>query len=52
MHEKIERKTYLFHKNENNTCETVQKKVYTLFTENVTGNIAVNVFDQGLPYGR
>lgn len=28
------------------------KKVYTLFTENVTGNIAVNVFDQGLPYGR
>lgn len=21
-------------------------------TENVTGNIAVNVFDQGLPYGR
>ena len=40
---KIERKTYLFHKNENNTCETVQ---------NVTGNIAVNVFDQGLPYGR
>lgn len=49
---KIERKTYLFHKNENNTCETVQKKVYTLFTENVTGNIAVNVFDQGLPYGR
>ena len=26
--------------------------VYTLLTENVTGNIAVNVFDQGLPYGR
>lgn len=23
---KIERKTYLFHKNENNTCETVQKR--------------------------
>lgn len=49
---KIERKTYLFHKNENNTCETVQNRCILLLTENVTGNIAVNVFNQGLPYGR
>lgn len=48
---KIERKTYLFHKMRI-TLAKLCKKVYTLLTENVTGNIAVNVFDQGLPYGR
>lgn len=34
------------------TLAKLCKKGVTLLTENVTGNIAVNVFDQGLPYGR
>ena len=29
------------------TLRNCAKKVYTLLTENVTGNIAVNVFNQG-----
>ena len=36
----------------NNVFELKAGTLYTLLTENVTGNIAVNVFDQGLPYGR